>query len=168
MIDFFEFSNEMLCLANEQGYFTRVNPAWTKTLGWSAEELTSRPFVDFVHPDDLAATIQEAELLQSGSHETIFFENRYRCRDGSYRWLAWRIVLEPGPRQLVATARDITDQKLQTAALREQEAELRASRKKLLLALEASRMCTWELGLGTRVTASAHSWEALAGWRIFD
>lgn len=125
MIDFFEFSNEMLCLANEQGYFTRVNPAWTKTLGWSADELTSRPFVDFVHPDDLAATIQEAELLQSGSHETIFFENRYRCRDGSYRWLAWRAAFAPDARQLVATARDITDQKLQTQALVESEERFR-------------------------------------------
>lgn len=163
MIDFFEFSNEMLCLANEQGYFTRVNPAWTKTLGWSADELTSRPFVDFVHPDDLAATIQEAELLRGGRHETIFFENRYRCRDGSYRWMAWQAVLEPDTRQLVASARDITDQKLQTVALREQEAELRASREKLLLALEASRMCTWELDLGTRVIAWSKTVAALLG-----
>lgn len=163
MIDFFEFSNEMLCLADHRGYFVRVNPAWTKTLGWSADELTSRPFVDFVHPDDLAATIQEAELLHSGSHETIFFENRYRCRDGSYRWLAWRVVLEPETRQLVATARDITDQKLQTAALREQEVEVRASREKLLLALEASHMCTWELDLGTRVMAWSKTVAALFG-----
>jgi PAS domain S-box-containing protein len=125
MFDFFEFSNEMLCLADHRGYFVRVNPAWTKTMGWSADELTSRPFVDFVHPDDLAATIHEAELLQSGSHETIFFENRYRRRDGSYRWLAWRAVLEPATRQLVATARDITDQKLQAQALLESEERFR-------------------------------------------
>jgi PAS domain S-box-containing protein len=125
MIDFFEFSNEMLCLADQRGYFTRVNKAWTKTLGWSAEELTSRPFIDFVHPDDLAATIQESTLLQSGSHETISFENRYRCRDGSYRWLAWKAVLAPGTQQLVATARDVTGQKLQAQALAESEERFR-------------------------------------------
>ena len=67
MIDFFEFSNEMLCLANQQGYLTRVNAAWTRTLGWSAEELTGRPYLDFVHPDDVAATIQ-ASLLRNGNH----------------------------------------------------------------------------------------------------
>ena len=60
MIDFFEFSNEMLCVANDRGYFTRVNQAWTKALGWSVDELTSRPYIDFIHPDDLEATIREA------------------------------------------------------------------------------------------------------------
>ena len=80
MFEFFEFSNEMLCVADKRGYFTRVNQAWTKTLGWSAEELTSRPYVDFVHPDDLEATLREAQLLLTGTHETISFENRYRCQ----------------------------------------------------------------------------------------
>lgn len=93
MQHFFEFCNEMLCVADSRGYFTRVNPAWTKTLGWSSEEMTSRPFIDFVHPDDVEATIREAELLHSGTHETILFENRYCCRDGSFRWLSWS--LEP-------------------------------------------------------------------------
>ncbi len=52
MFDFFEFSNAMLCLANDRGYFTRVNKAWVKTLGWSVEEMMSRPYFDFIHPDD--------------------------------------------------------------------------------------------------------------------
>ncbi|MFM7149215.1 MAG: PAS domain S-box protein [Gemmataceae bacterium] len=126
MIDFFEFSNEMLSLANDQGYLTRVNPAWTKTLGWTAEELTNRPYIDFVHPDDLAATLKEAELLASGTHETIGFENRYRCRDGSYRWLAWRVVVPAGSHQLVASARDITERKLVETRLQESEERFRA------------------------------------------
>jgi PAS domain S-box-containing protein len=125
MFDFFEFSNEMLCVADNRGYFTRVNPAWTKTLGWSADELTSRPYLDFVHPDDMPATIREAQLLLSGTHETIFFENRYRTPDGSYRWLSWQAKLAPGLGQLVAAARDVTDQKLQTAALQEAEERFR-------------------------------------------
>ena len=121
MFDFFEFSNEMLCVADSRGYFTRVNKAWTKTLGWSAEELTSRPYVDFVHPDDVEATIREAQLLLTGTHETISFENRYRCRDGSYRWLSWHATIAPGLDQLVASARDVTTHKLQTEALQEAE-----------------------------------------------
>jgi PAS domain S-box-containing protein len=125
MIDFFEFSNEMLCLADHRGYFTRVNQAWTKTLGWSAAELTNRPYLDFIHPDDRAATIKEASLLQTGSHEVVRFENRYRCRDGSYRWLAWHAIPESNSDQIVATARDVTVQKLQTEALRESEERFR-------------------------------------------
>lgn len=126
MIDFFEFSNEMLCLANHEGWFTRVNPAWTRTLGWSAEELTNRPYLDFVHPEDREGTLKEAALLASGSHETIRFENRYRHRDGSYRWLAWRVVVPPGSEQHVASARDITEQKAAEGKLRESEERFRA------------------------------------------
>src|SRR4051812_13365504 len=113
MFNFFEFSNEMLCLADNRGYFTRVNPAWTKTLGWSAEELTSRPYIEFVHPEDKEVTLREAELLRLGTHETISFENRYRCKDGSYRWLSWQAAHASDPNEVVATARDVTTQKLQ-------------------------------------------------------
>jgi PAS domain S-box-containing protein len=125
MIDFFEFSNEMLCLANRQGYFIRVNRAWARTLGWSLEEIMSRPYVEFVHPEDLEATVREAALLQSGRHETIRFENRYLCKDGSYKWLAWHAKLEPDSNQVVAAARDVTKQKHQAEALRESEERFR-------------------------------------------
>jgi PAS domain S-box-containing protein len=118
MLDFFEFSNEMLCIADSRGYFVRLNPAWTKTLGWSVEELLGRPYVEFVHPDDAEATIREAALLFSGTHETVFFENRYRAKDGSYRWLAWYSKLDSDSKQLVATARDISEQKLKAELLR--------------------------------------------------
>lgn len=126
MIDFFELSNEMLSFANHSGYLTRVNPAWTKTLGWSAEELTSRPYLTFVHPDDVAATLQEAALLATGTHETIAFENRYRHRDGSYRWLAWSVISPPGSQDLVASVRDVTEYKIVESKLRESEERFRA------------------------------------------
>lgn len=125
MFDFFEFSNEMLCVADDQGRFTRVNPAWTKTLGWSAAELTSRPYLEFVHPDDQAATIREAELLNTGEYETVDFENRYRTVDGSYRWLSWKVRYVRSTKQLVAAARDVTANKLQAQALREAEERFR-------------------------------------------
>ena len=84
---FFSLSLDMLCTAGFDGKFVDLNPSWTKTLGWSLEQLRSRPFLDFVHPDDRVATIQETLCLQSGV-DTISFENRYRHIDGSYRWLA--------------------------------------------------------------------------------
>lgn len=125
MIDFFEYSNELLCVADSRGYFTRVNQAWTKALGWSAGELMGRPYVEFVHPDDITATQREATALVTDLHETIRFENRYRCRDGSYRWLAWQAVTEPETRNIIASARDVTEQKQQAEALREADDRFR-------------------------------------------
>ena len=117
MVDFFEFSNEMLAVANGRGYFIRLNQAWTRALGWSVDELLGRPYVEFVHPDDAEATIREADLLVSGTHETISFENRYRAKDGTYRWLAWYARLDPDSKRILATARDITEQKSKTELL---------------------------------------------------
>jgi PAS domain S-box-containing protein len=125
MIDFFELSNEMLCMADRRGHFVRVNSAWTKSFGWTAEELTTRPYLEFVHPDDYEATIREATLLESDAHETIRFENRYRCRDGSYRWLSWQVAPEAETGLLVCVARDVTEQKQQTEALRQAEERFR-------------------------------------------
>ena len=104
---FFSLSLDMLCAAGFDGYFTALNPAWTKTLGWSIEELKDRPFMDFVHPDDRAATIKETLRLQSGA-DTAAFENRYRHKDGSYRWLLWSATASQEERLYYAVARDIT------------------------------------------------------------
>jgi PAS domain S-box-containing protein len=127
MYDFFEISNEMLCVANRDGYLTRVNSAWSRALGWSTAELTSQPFITFVHPDDVDATIREAARLHQGEgYEAIGFENRYRCRDGGYRWLSWHTRFVPETAELVATARDVTEQKIAADALRWSEQRFRA------------------------------------------
>jgi PAS domain S-box-containing protein len=108
---FFNDSLDMLCVADFHGYFKRLNPAWERTLGFTVDELRSRPFLDFVHPDDREITIAEMANLSEGS-TTISFENRYRCRDGTYRWLLWNATPLLGKQLIYADARDITERKL--------------------------------------------------------
>ncbi len=107
---FFSQSLDLLCIAGLDGYFKYMNPAWTACLGWTLEELKARPFLDFVHPDDRAATQAEVGKLAEGA-EAILFENRYRHRDGSFRWLQWNARPAAGRLQIYSTARDVTHQK---------------------------------------------------------
>jgi PAS domain S-box-containing protein len=115
---FFSLCQDMLCIAGTDGYFRRLNPAWTRIVGWSEEELCAAPYLDFVHPDDRDRTIREASAIAAG-HVTVSFDNRYRCRDGSYKWLQWTSVLFTEDQQIYATARDITALKTAEMALRE-------------------------------------------------
>ncbi len=119
---FWRLSTDLLCTAGFDGYFKRVNPAWERTLGWSEEELRARPFLDFVHPDDIARTRAESASLTSDDYQTLVFENRYCCKDGSYRTLLWgaRSVAEQGG-LIYATARDITESRTAQEQLRGSE-----------------------------------------------
>jgi PAS domain S-box-containing protein len=83
----FRMSRDMLCIADFKGCLLRLNPSWARTLGYTEEELMSRPYVEFVHPDDRDATVAEADSV-SGGRAALLFENRYRCKDGSYRWMS--------------------------------------------------------------------------------
>ena len=108
---FFDVSLDMLATANADGYFIRLNPAWTETLGYDLEELRGRPFVDFVHPDDRDATTAEAARQVNLGQTVLNFQNRYRHRDGSYRWLEWVSTPSADGTRLYAMARDITARK---------------------------------------------------------
>src|ERR1022692_1612452 len=85
---FFDLSLDLLCIADFKGRFTRLNPAWEDALGYTREELMSASYVSFIHPDDVGATEAEAQKISEGT-VTLSFENRYRCKDGSYIWLLW-------------------------------------------------------------------------------
>ncbi|MBY0524530.1 MAG: response regulator [Gemmataceae bacterium] len=127
---FFTLSLDMLCIADFQGYFRRLNPAWQQTLGWELAELTYKPFLEFVHPDDRAATVHEMQHLLDGNN-TISFENRYRCRDGSYKWMLWSAIPFADQGLIYATARDITYRKRAEEELRTaKDAAEAASRSK--------------------------------------
>ena len=127
---FFEMSLDMLCIAGFDGYFKRINPAWERILGFTREELVSVPYLDFVHPEDQEKTAVEAKKLTTG-FDTISFENRYRCRDGSYKWLLWRSTMDFKTNLLYATARDITDRKFSEDEMKQTAVELKRSNDEL-------------------------------------
>jgi PAS domain S-box-containing protein len=118
---FWELSTDLLCTARFDGYFIRLNPAWERTLGWKTEELCAQRFVDFVHPDDRARTEAETASLMEAGYETLVFENRYRCKDGSYRTMLWGARAIPDEGLIYAAARDVTDRNSAQERLRRSE-----------------------------------------------
>ncbi len=146
---FFDDSLDMLCIAGADGYFKRLNLSFERTLGWSTDDLLARPFVDFIHPDDVEATIAEVEKLAEGI-PTISFENRYRCADGSYRFFRWTAHPDPDTGLLYAIARD--------------ETELRAAQDRFRIALEASPTAMIMAGADGTIVMVNHAAEELFGY----
>jgi PAS domain S-box-containing protein len=107
---FFALSIDMLCVAHFNGYFKQLSPAWEQTLGFTREELQATPLFDFVHPDDRERTIEQNRIVRAGG-QARRFENRYRCKDGSYRWLLWNATADIEREVIYSVARDITDRK---------------------------------------------------------
>ncbi len=127
---FFTTSLSMVCIADFAGYFKRLNPAWERTLGFTAEELCAHPFLDFVHPDDREITAAEMKKLTEGMN-SISFENRYRTKDESYRWLLWTATPVKEQQVIYAAARDITERKDSEESIRRlKEAAEAANRSK--------------------------------------
>ena len=116
----------MLCIAHFSGYFVRLNPAWETTLGFTLEELQSIPMFEFVHPDDLAATREQNRKVRGGA-QAIAYENRYRCKDGSYRWLLWNATADIDKQLIYSVARDITERRQAEQAREQLLSELRTA-----------------------------------------
>ena len=152
----FRLSIDLLCIADYNGYFTRVNPAWEHVLGWRMEEMIAQPYADFVHPDDRAATAAESAKLAQGG-EVISFENRYLCRDGTYKWLHWNAA--PGRDRIFAAARDVT-------ARRSAERRLAAAHAVTSVLAEAPTLDAATPRI-LRAVCESLDWEAGAIWRAF-
>lgn len=134
---FFTTALDLLCIADTEGYFRRLSQQWQETLGYSLHQLEGSRFLDYVHPEDLPTTLEAIRRL--GNQQTVLhFTNRYRCQDGSYRWLEWRSI--PIGDLIYATARDITDR-------RQVELDLKVAKEQIDLVLQASSegFSDWDL-----------------------
>ncbi|GAB1474428.1 hypothetical protein MASR2M69_18690 [Bacteroidota bacterium] len=98
---------DMICIAGFDGYFKELNPSWERELGWSKEELLSKPWIEFVHSEDRQATLNvKSQII--GGEEIYQFENRYMCKDGSYKWLSWNSYPYKEESIMFGVARDVT------------------------------------------------------------
>lgn len=141
---FFDVSVDLLVVVNLDGYFVRVNPACEQILGFTSAEIMAQSFTDFLHPDDIAASTAAFEGL-SAANVLVDFENRYRCKDESYRWILWNAILDPERNLIYASGRDITDRKRDEERLRQSEEFNRRI-------LESNRDCIKVMDLDGRLT----------------
>ena len=137
MDQFFNVTLDLLCIANTDGYFLRMNPAAERILGYTGGELMTKQFLDFVHPDDLDRTREAISTLAS-QQRVLSFENRYRCKDGTYRWLQWSSA--PAGKLIYAAARDVTERKQAEEALCESEKEAQRIAREALAMAEIGRI----------------------------
>ena len=153
---FFTVPLDMLCIIQADGYLKRVNPAFTQILGWTAQELTTRPYLEFVHPDDRAATQAEVTRQLVEGEGVLQFENRCLHKDGSSRVLWWKSVPHPDG-VIFATGRDVTEQKAAAEVIRSREEKLAVTLNAIgdaVLATDAQR----------RITRLNPIAEKLTGW----
>lgn len=111
---FYKTSIDMIGIASVDGFFKNVNPAFEKILGYTKAEFLTRSYLNYIHPDDIAKTVDVVNQLASG-HSTTDFVNRYLCKNGDYKWIEWNVI--PVGELLYATGRDITERKLAAEAL---------------------------------------------------
>jgi PAS domain S-box-containing protein len=138
---FFKLSLDLLCVATFDGFFVRVNPAWQTVLGYTEDELRVTPFMDFVHPEDQAATVKAMSALLTGEL-VLDFENRYRAKGGSYRWLQWRSAPFAKQGLIYAAARDVTERKLAEEERERHARDLQRLVKELEVARQRAEQAT--------------------------
>lgn len=145
---FFELSSELLAITSFDGRLLQVSPSWTEALGWTAQELASRPYLDLVHPDDRAATIQTAAALAQGA-SVRGFENRYRHKAGGYRWLRWTNTSATEDERIYSVVTDITEERRRQSVTSELE--------------HVSGVGTWDLEVRSGTVTWSHVTHAIHG-----
>ncbi|MDF9799269.1 PAS domain S-box-containing protein [Catalinimonas alkaloidigena] len=154
----FQLSMDMICVADTDGYFKKVNPAFSKLLGWSEKELLERPFFDFVHADDLQANTEELEKLSRGI-TTLSFFSRFLTKTGEYRELHWVTTPDLSTGELYAIARDITDKKKANEILRFEG-------ERFDQIIKATNAGTWEWNIQTGETIFNERWAEIIGYTL--
>jgi PAS domain S-box-containing protein len=133
----FNFSMDMIGSGNLEGYFTKINSSYGKILGYSKKEILERPFIKFVHDDDVEKTRQALIDAGKGKKE-IYIENRYKCKDGSYKWIEWKVLVIVKENKFIAVGRDVVERKQTEEALKKSEKRYRAI-------AENSRVGFWQV-----------------------
>jgi PAS domain S-box-containing protein len=139
--NFFSVSLDLLSIVDTSGKFIRVNNAWENILGYRISEIENRKFLDFVHPDDIDATLGILQTLLD--HQPLSnFTNRYKCKDGTYRFIEWQSV--PVGKLFYSAARDVTERL-------NKEEELKTSNERLKLATRAGGVGIWDYNIATNI-----------------
>ena len=139
---FFAESIDLLCFLDFNGHFKRLSPAWELTLGFTREELMSKPFIEFVHPDDRERTLRQNAAVRSGG-QARSFENRYLCKDGSFRWLRWNASPDSEAKLIYSVARDVTEAKRTEAERERLVAELQKALSEVKTLREILPICSY-------------------------
>ena len=158
--NFFNLSNELLLTASSDGYFKDVNPSMLRVLGWSIDELTKHPFFNFIHPDDAQRTQTEYEQQVNEGKRAANFLNRYRCKDGSYRWLDWNATTEADG-TIYASARDVTERKTH-------EENIKKLNKQNELILSSAGEGIYGVDLNGNTTFINPAAAKMLGWKVED
>jgi PAS domain S-box-containing protein len=143
---FFELTADLVCVADSDGRLVLASPSWQRVLGYPLSEITSRPFIDFVHPDDREATVAEFGSELTGTGQQASFRNRYRTAAGDYRWLEWNSMPDPGSGRVYAVARDVTDRIQAEAALGRLAAIVESSADGILAVDSDGHIFEWNAG----------------------
>lgn len=151
---FFDINLDLLCIADIEGNFIKVNNAWEKILGYSVAELERRKFFEFVHPEDMDATLDSISRL-SNNEQVLYFVNRCKCTDGSYRYIEW--CSQPYMGLIYASARDITDRKLAEQALK-------VSEERFNIAVEGTRAGLWDWDMKSNTVYYSPQWKSMLGY----
>ncbi|OQA80824.1 MAG: Signal transduction histidine-protein kinase BarA [bacterium ADurb.Bin243] len=151
---FFNVNLDLLCIADTEGNFIKLNREWESVLGYCVEDLQKRKFLDFIHPQDLPATLEAISKL-SAQEQVLNFVNRYRCKDGSYKFIEWRS--HPRGNLIYAAARDITDRK-------STEAELRNIKEQYELAIAGTNDGIWDWDIRTNYLFLSKRWKEMLGY----
>lgn len=139
---FFDLSIDLLCCLGFDGVFRRLSPSWERVLGYTREELMSRPFIEFVHPDDRERTLAQNREVRSGGQARSFL-NRYRCADGSYRALRWNATPDLEKQLIYSVARDVTEQMIADEEIERLVAELRSALSEVRELREILPICSY-------------------------
>jgi PAS domain S-box-containing protein len=151
---FLAIASELQLILGSNGYFQWVSPMFESTLGWTTEEMTSARWTQFVHPDDIAPSVAEETSLFDGN-ELFAFENRYRHKDGSYRWFSWNAQPDPEKQVIYAVAVDITERKASEQKIQEQAALLNIATDAIIVRDLDSQIQFWNKG-----AESIYGWTA--------